>query len=211
MKKYENHPSFINQNLAKRFYEIDFSTINQVNKIIKKSTGPDNIHPKIIKLSANAIDSHLTNIINSDIEENSFSESTKIASVRPIFKKNEREKVENYRPVSILNCFSKIYEKYILVQFKPFLNDFLSQYMAAYRVHNSSSHFLIRLIEHWKKALAEKFVASTILMDLSIAFDCIPHDLLIAKLHVYGFSEKTVTFINSYLKRRKQNVKIDKL
>ena len=83
--------------------------------------------------------------------------------------------------------------------------------MAAYRVHNSSSHFLIRLIEHWKKALAEKFVASTILMDLSIAFDCIPYDLLIAKLHVYGFSEKTVTFINSYLKRRKQNVKIDKL
>ena len=48
-------------------------------------------------------------------------------------------------------------------------------------------------------------------MDFSEAFDCIPHDLLIVKLHVYGFSEKTVTFIYSYLKRRKQNKKMDKI
>ena len=73
------------------------------------------------------IDPHLKNIINSDIEKNLSSEGAKIASVRPIFKKNEREKVESYRPVSILNCFSKIYEKYILQQFKPFYNNFLSQ------------------------------------------------------------------------------------
>ena len=46
-------------------------------------------------------------------------------------------------------------------------------------------------------------------MDLSKAFDCIPRDLLIAKLHAYGFSEKTVTFIYSYLKRRKQKIKIE--
>ena len=48
-------------------------------------------------------------------------------------------------------------------------------------------------------------------MDFSEAFDCIPHDLLIVKLHAYGFSEKTVTFIYSYLKRRKQNKKMDKI
>ena len=46
-------------------------------------------------------------------------------------------------------------------------------------------------------------------MDLSKVFDCIPYDLLIAKLHAYGFNEKTATFFNSNLKRRKQNVKID--
>ena len=68
-----------------------FATTNQINKIIKevdpnKATGPDTIPPKIIKLSAYVIDSHLTNIINSDIEKNSFSEGAKIASVRPILK-----------------------------------------------------------------------------------------------------------------------------
>ena len=76
--------------------------------------------------------------------------------------------------------------------------------MAAYRVHYCSSHVLIRLIEHWKKVLDENFVAGTVLTDLSKAFNCIPHDLLIAKLHAYGFSEKTVTFIYSYFERRKQ-------
>ena len=126
-----------------------------------------------------------------------------------MYKKKEREKIENYRPVSILNCLSKIYEKFLLEIFKPFIDSFLSQYIAAYREKYSSNHVLIRFIENGKKALDEKFFVGTVLMDLSKAFDCIPHDLLIAKLHAYGFSEKTATFIYSYLKQRKQNVKID--
>ena len=148
-------------------------------------------------------------MINSDVLKDSFSEDAKTASVRPIFKKKERDKIENYRPVSILNCFSKIYEKFLLEAFKPFIDTFLSEYIAAYREHYSSNHVLIRLIENWKKALDEKFFVGAVLMDLSKAFDCIPHDLLITKLHAYAFSEKTVTFIYSYLKRRKQNVKIE--
>ena len=60
-----------------------------------------------------------------------------------------------------------------------------------------------------EKALDEKFLVGRVLMDLSKACDCIPHDLLIAKLHAYGFSQKTVTFIYSYLKCRKQKVKVN--
>ena len=78
-------------------------------------------------------------------------------------------------------------------------------------IEYSSSSFLIRVIEDWKKALDENFVAGTVLMDLSKAFDCIPHDLLMSKLHAYGYSEKAMTFIYSYLKMRKQNVKIDNI
>ena len=215
--KYQTHPSILNiksKNTVKNTFDIPAATSGQINKIIKelnakKATGPDKIPPKIVRLSANIIDSHLTNIINSDLLKDSFSEDAKTASVRPIFKKKERDKIENYRPVSILNCFSKIYEKFLLEAFKPFIDTFLSEYIAAYREHYSSNHVLIRLIENWKKALDEKFFVGAVLMDLSKAFDCIPHDLLIAKLHAYGFSEKTVTFIYSYLKRRKQNVKIE--
>ena len=142
-------------------------------------------------MCANVIDSHLANIINKDIAHNVFSEKANVASVRPILKKNEREKIENYRPVSILNCFSKVHEKFLLEKFKSFINSFLSEYMAAYRENFSTNYFLVRLIENWKKALDEKFLIGTVLIDLLKAFvDCIPHDLLIAKLHTYGLVKK---------------------
>ena len=62
-----------------------------------------------------------------------------------------------------------------------------------------------------KKALYENFVTCIVLIDLSKAFDYIPHDLLIAKLHAHELSKKIVTFIYSDLKKRKQNVKIDNI
>ena len=108
-------------------------------------------------------------------------------------------------------CFSKIYEKILLEAFKAFIDTFLSEYITAYKEHYSSNHVLIRFkVENCKKALDKKFFVGAVLMDLSKAFDFIPHDLLIAKLHAHGLGEKTVTFIYSYLKRKKQNVKIEK-
>ena len=215
--KYQNHSSItmINSlNFDKNSFEIPKAKVEEINKFIneinpKKATGPDKIPPKIVKLSANIIDSHLTNIINNDLQKNQFSEDAKKATVKPIFKKKEREIIENYRPVSLLTCFSKIYEKFILEKLEPFVEKFLSKYMAAYRKKYSSNHVLIRLIETWKHNLDTNFIVGTVLMDLSKAFDCIPHDLLVAKLYAYGFGEKTLAFFYSYLKRRKQSVKIN--
>ena len=61
----------------------------------------------------------------------------------------------------------------------------------------------MRLIEEWKEKLDKEFFAGAVLTDLAKAFDCIPHDLLIAKLNAYGFDRKSLVFFYSYLKRRK--------
>ena len=138
------------------------------------------------------------NIINNDLSNNSFSNKAKVATVRPIYKKKSRNKIQNYRPVSILSCFSKVYEKYLFEKFKPFINAFLSKFIAAYKENYISSHVLIRLVGNWKQALNENFIVGTVLTDLPKAVDCIPHDTLIAKLYARGFSEKIAFFLYSY-------------
>ena len=141
IEMYKNHSSILNikENIkSSQFFELPKAQVNQINRLINslditKATGPDSIPPKLVKLSSNIIDSHLCNIINQDIENANFSDGAKVASVRPIFKKKERIEIENYRPVSVLNVFSKVYEKYILETLSSFIDNFLSQFISSYR------------------------------------------------------------------------------
>ena len=84
-------------------------------------------------MSANIIDCHLSNIIASDISDNQYSEHSKTATVSPIFKKDDRTKVKNYKPVSLLNIFSKIYERFLHENLTNYVNRFLSKFISAYR------------------------------------------------------------------------------
>ena len=81
-------------------------------------------------------------------------------------------------------------------------------FIAAYRTAYSTQHVLIRLVGERKCKLDNDFIVGSLLVDLSKAFDCIPHDLMIAKLHVYGFNESALALIYSYLKKGKQSVRI---
>ena len=92
---------------------------------------------------------------------------------------------------------SKIYERYIHNCLSRHSENILSNFISAYRKTYSSNHVLLRLIENWKKSLDNKNFVGTVLMDLSKAFDSIPHDLLVAKLYAYGLTEEAVTFIYS--------------
>ena len=104
---------------------------------------------------------------------------------------------------------SKVYERLIQTQIVNFISNKLSTYLCGYRKGYSAQHALISLIEHWRKALDNKGYAGAVLMDLSKAFDCINHDLLIAKLHAYGFGKEALEMMKSYLTGRKQRVKIN--
>ena len=73
----------------------------------------------------------------------------------------------------------------------------------------STNHVLIRLTENWRHALSNNFFTGIVLIDLSKVFDCIPHNLLLAKLHAYGLDFDIVRFLYNYLKNKKQSVKID--
>ena len=216
IENYQNHPSIIKiKKIVKKKTIFDFPevTTEDLNKIIKslnpnKTVSSDRIPLKIIKTDANVIDSHLAYIINKDLKENKFSENAKTALVRPIYKKYDRGKINNYRPVSLLNGFSKMYERFLHDSLFNFTDKILSKFVSAYRKPYSSNRVLLKLIEEWKKSLDDKNIIGAVLMALSKVFDCIPHDLLVAKLHPYGLSMDAITFIYSYMKKRKQGVKI---
>ena len=91
------------------------------------------------------------------------------------------------------------------------VTNFLSDFISAYRKGYSTNHPLLRLIENWKAVLDSNLFTGAVLIDLSIAFYCIPHDLLIAKLQAYEFSFEMLTFLNSYLRNCKQCVKINNI
>ena len=98
-----------------------------------------------------------------------------------------------------------------LVDVKFFSNEFLSDFISAYRKGCSANHVMMRLFENCRTTLHKNHFTGSVLTDLSKAFDCIAHDLLIAKLHAYGLSFVMVTFLNSHLKDRKQNVRINNI
>ena len=100
----------------------------------KEATGPDKIPVKIVKLATSVIDFHLNNIINNDFSNKLFSDSAKLASVRTIYKKDDRNEIKNYRPVSILNCFSKIYKNFLNEQLLPLVNCSLAKLLSAQRI-----------------------------------------------------------------------------
>ena len=125
----------------------------------------------------------------------------KKAAVTPLNKGEPIRTVgKNFHPISILNAFSKIYKEIVKEQISPFLEKTLSVFI---------EHVLVTMLEDWKTKLDNDFTVGAILMDLSKAFDCIPHDLLIAKLHAYGFNEISLVFIYSHLKWRRQSVRIN--
>ena len=84
-------------------------------------------------------------------------------------------------------------------------------FLSAYRKNYSSQNILISLIEEWRKKLDNNFVVGAVLTDLSKAFDCIPHDLIIAKLSAYNFSDEALSYIYSYLTNRRQCVRINNI
>ena len=175
-----------------------------------KSTGFDDIPPKLIKLASDELSSPITELVNASIRELVYPHDMKKAEVSPLYKVQKENDMlkENYRPVSILPILGKVLEIVMADQLRIFFNDIFDVKLGAYRKRYGCDNILVRLLEKWKKALDENKIVGTLLMDLSKAFDCIPHSLLVSKLHAYGVSESACQFITSYLTNRYQRIKI---
>ena len=133
----------------------------------------------------------------------------KKADIIPIHKKNSKFDIENYRPASILPVLSKIYERCMFDQMYSYINQILSRHQCGFRQGDGTQHSLLLLVEKLKKSLDNSGVGGMLLTDLSKTFGYLRNDLLIAKLAAYGFDQRSLSFIFSYLSDRIKRTKVN--
>ncbi len=184
IKKYELHPSIVKiremahfddkfylKNLKREDLEKEISNLDP-NKAIPFNDIPINI----IKSCNDIISPYLTNLLNGSIENNIFPDSLKLAEVTPAHKKKETTNKNNYRPVSVLPCISKLFEKMLYAQIHSFIDKCLSPYRCGFRKGYSTQDCLLIMVETWKKALDKKENAGAMLADLSKAFNSLNYE-----------------------------------
>ena len=174
-----------------------------------KSCGHDLIPPQLLKESASVISEPLAKIMNCSISLGHYPSRWKMGQVTPLFKKGDEFCKNNYRPVSVLPALNNIFERILAKQLEPFYQDILSDFISAYRPNFSCETSLSRLRADWRKSRDSKETVAVVSMDLSKAFDSIPHALLLAKLKAYGFGETSIVLLRSYLSTRIQRVKME--
>ena len=182
-------------------------TYKELNKLKnKKAAGPDELQPKLIKAISDVIYKPLTLLFNKSIEQAHFPNIMKIARVIALFKKGKMNEPQNYRPISLLNCFSKILEKLIQKQMMKFItkHNILYKFQFGFRQDFSTTLALIDTIDNIKQHLDNNEYVIGIFLDIRKAFDSINHDIMAKKLEHYGFRGHSLTFLNSYLDGRKQ-------
>ena len=133
----------------------------------------------------------------------------KNADVSSLFKKDDNMSKKNYRPISLLPTIAKIFEQLMHRQLSEFTARFLSPLLGGFRQGYNTQHVLLNFLQYCKSSIDNKGLAGAVFMDLSKAFDCVNHGLLIAKLSAYGLNMDALQLIRSYLSNRQQRVKIN--
>ena len=215
--KFRNHPSVL---MIKEKLDIEYGftfhptnaaaiTTKISNLDTKKPTTSNCIPVKMIVENRDICAPYIANNFNTSLLRGEFPIPLKKADITPGHKKLDTTDKDNYRPISILPCVSKLFERTMQEQMSCYMTKYLSPYLCGFRKGYSSQYCLLAIIDSWNKALDKGHVAGALLTDLSKAFDCINHELLIAKLDAYGFDKASLKYILSYLTDRQHRTKIN--
>ena len=189
-------------------------TVSKLRTIItklpsKKSSGYDNLDNCLLKEICPCFPDELVYVFNKSLHEGIFPSSMKLAEVIPLYKGKERFLSNNYRPISLLITLSKLLEKIVYKRTYEFLNSsgqiFDSQY--SFRSQHSCEHAIQELVGNVLKGFEYKSFTLSIFLDLSKAFDTIPHNVLFVKLEKYGIRGVCLDWFKSYLTGRQMRVK----
>lgn len=202
-----------NRNVTFHFKTVSEESVRKAinNLHSKSSTGFDGISTKLLKYLKDELIGNLTELINTSITRSEFPDLLKIAKVIPLHKKGDKTSMNNYRPVSLLSAFSKVYERIIHEQLYQYFesNNIFNEFQYGYRKNRSTELASSELIDiiTGNKQKGRKTVG--IFLDLSKAFDSLNHTILLKKLALYGLSDSGISLMESYLSNRYQYVELN--
>ena len=182
--------------------------------MISKWPGLDQISPKFVKLSKCVLAPLLARLFNRCIELETFPNNFKVASVIPIPKKISPTSLDEFRPISLLSVFSKLFEKILESKMTKFItkNCILTPSQFVFTENNSTELAITTFYDKLLNNLNGKLITCSIFLDLRKAFDSVSHEILLKKLYHYGFRGKMFNLLSSYLSGRQICTKInDKL
>ena len=206
--------SFVNLNQISSMYLYPVCT-SECLKIIKnlKNTKEniDSLPVFLFKQYADLLVHEMCDIINLSFKTGTFPDILKIAKVIPVYKKGDRSIISNYRPISVLTFFSKIFENCIHTRLVNFLNTNNSFYelQFGFRSGLSTSDAISNLVEYLYETLDKSQSAINVFIDFSRAFDTVNRNILFRKLQAYGIRGVALKLIISYFTNRKQYVHIN--
>lgn len=183
-----------------------FNTLNNTT-----SCDIDGFQVKPMKFIFDIISPYLTHIFNKCISNAVFPRGMQFARVSVIYKKGDKNQFGNYRPISILPIFSKLFEKIIHRRFVNFesKHSLISDSQFGFRKHYSTELALLEQKEHILKEIDRNKIVIGIYVDFTKAFDLINHELLLRKLDRYGFRGHASALVKSYLEFRRQAVVVN--
>ena len=176
-----------------------------------KSTGLDCIGPRLLKIGSTVLSPSVTFIINKSITSGVFPSIWKHAIVKPLYKSGAKDELNNYRPISILPTLSKIIEKWVHMKLMSYLNhhQLLNQKQSGFRSSHSTESALLHMTDTWLQALNDGNIVGCVLVDFRKAFDLVDHKLLLQKLKQYKINKLSLSWFESYLSDRTQQVNIN--
>ncbi len=189
---------------------------NEVIDLLKcikanKSPGPDLVTSMLLKQAGSSIVPSLTKLFNLSLSNCSFPQSWKKANVVPIFKKDDNSNPTNYRPVSLLSCIAKLFERAIFKHVFNFLREhkLISIKQSGFIPGDSTVYQLTHLYHLFSQSLDQQKDIRIVFCDISKAFDRVWHDGLLTKLKEIGIQGNLLSWFRSYLTNRSQRVTID--
>lgn len=180
-----------------------------LSQIKTNALGIDGIPAIFLKKLCPFIVPFLTHIVNACITQSYFPSAWKTAIIKPIPKVSSPKSVEDFRPISILPCISKILERVLKDQMQSFIDDnkLLCEYQSGFRSGHSTETAMLKVCHDIAQAIENDNVTVLVLLDLKKAFDLVDHEKLLFKIkEKFNFSSRACNLIKSYLSERNQKV-----